>query len=64
MVTTELSEVQTRLNSLGVRDVKLFFTVDARSMSNSYVSRQVAYLLSTYLAGDRVPLPLFGDSGN
>ena len=60
--TNDLDTVQRELDKLGVCDIKIFFTGAVSSTPNSDVTRDVAYLLSTYLRGDYVPLPLFGDS--
>lgn len=58
----DLNVVQEKLDKLGVRDVKFFFTPSARTMPNSVLKQDVAYLLSTYLDGYKVPLEMFGDT--
>lgn len=62
MVSNELEVVGATLASRGVCDVKFFFSLDAQAKPNSDVEREAAYVLETYLRGDRSPMALFGDA--
>ena len=57
-----MDAVQKRLNDLGVRDIKFFFTPSVKTMPNSQVKREVAFILNTYLDGYRTPFGLLGDT--
>ena len=59
--TNDLADVQRELESRGMRDVKFSFTSDVKSMPNSDVTNEVAFVLGTYLRGDFVPFKPFGD---
>lgn len=61
MVANELEVVQSTLDQRGLRDVKFFFSLDVQAKKNSDVVREVAYVLNTYLRGDRILMPLLGD---
>ena len=62
MKTKLLQEVQTKLNNRGLKDVKLFFSLNVSSKANTNVLKEVAYVLNTYERGDFVAMEPFGDS--
>lgn len=61
MVANGLEVVQSTLDTRGLQDVKFFFSLDVQAKPNSDVERDVAYVLDTYLRGDRAPMQAIGD---
>lgn len=59
--TDDLDKVQKELDRLGVRDIKIFFSENANKIVKSDLYKQVAIMLSSYLAGNKTPLKPIGD---
>jgi hypothetical protein len=62
MVANEkLQHVQTELDKLGVRDVKFFFSPEAKSAMYSALQNDVVDVLTKYLSGNKVSVTDFSE---
>ena len=61
MIDLSVPTLQKRLDDLGVRDIKVFWSESAKSKSRVDIEKELSFILNTYLDGYCKPLGPIGD---